>query len=195
MQQQYGKYRILEEVGRGGFASVYKAIDTSLDRTVALKVPHLNIEYDAETLRLFTREARLAARLDHPNTVMVYDFRAEEQNSFIAMEFVPESLDRLLRGGKALPVKRAVEIAVQVCEGLAHAHQRGVIHRDVKPSNILLTTGGDAKVSDFGIARAAEYATRRSTHIYGTPPYMPPEQTKGDEPDRRVRRPPPARGR
>jgi serine/threonine protein kinase len=187
MQQQYGKYRILEEVGRGAYATVYKARNPDLDRFVAVKVPYQNFHHhDDEYLRLFTREARIAARLDHPNIVRVYDFEAEGPDTFIVMEFVPEGLDRLFRGGKALPVKRAVEIAVQVCEGLAHAHDQGVIHRDVKPSNILLTTNGEAKVADFGIARAAEYATRWTTSIRGTPLYMAPEQTKGDEPDQRA---------
>lgn len=176
MLQRIGKYEILERVGRGGQGTVYRARDTGLDRIVAIKVLDQSVADDPGYLDALRREAQLAASLDHPNTVTVYALEVEGDIAYIVMEYVADSLDRQIRSGR-IPSRRAVEIAEQVCSGLAHAHNLGVVHRDIKPANILLTTTGEAKVTDFGIARAVVSSTRAPhTSAAGTYAYMPPEQ-------------------
>ena len=176
MLQRIGKYEILGQIGRGGQGTVYRARDTGLDRIVAIKVIDQSVADDPGYLDALRREAQLAAGLDHPNIVTVYAFEVENDTAYIVMEYVPDALDRQIRSGRLEP-RRAVAIAEQVCRGLAHAHGLGVVHRDIKPANILLTANGEAKISDFGIARAIASSTRAPrTSAAGTYAYLPPEQ-------------------
>ena len=149
MLQRIGRYEILERIGGGAFGTVYRARDTVLDRVVAVKVINQPVTDDPEFLESLQREPRLAARLTHPNVVTVHDFQVEDGTAYIVMEFLPDSLDKHIRRGQPIPYRRAAEIAIQVSRGLAHAHTQGVIHRDIKPRNILLTSGwgGSARLS------------------------------------------------
>ena len=177
------RYTRARPLGSGGMAEVYLAHDEVLDRDVALKVLKDKYAGDEEFVRLFRREARSAARLNHPNIVSVYDQgRSEDGTYYIAMEYVPGGTlkDRILGEG-ALDPDTATEFAFQIAQALGHAHEHGVIHRDIKSRNILLTQAGYAKVADFGIARAATATTTssRPDPILGTPGYISPEQALG----------------
>ena len=184
MLQRIGRYEILERIAAGGQGTVYRARDTVLDRVVAVKIINQPVTDDPEYLEALQREARLAASLDHPNVTRVHDFQVEGDTAYIVMEYVPDSLDKHVQAGQPLPYQRAVEIAIQVCRGLAHAHENGVVHRDIKPQNILLTEDGTAKVTDFGIARALVSSTQsRGTRTMGTPWYMALEQWSGSRVD------------
>ena len=130
MLQRIGRYEILERIAAGGQGTVYRARDTTLDRVVAVKVINQPVTDDPQYLEALQREARLAARLDHPNITRVHDFQVEDGTAFIVMEYVPEALDRHIRQGQLLPYQRAVEIAIQVARGLQHAHDNGVVHRE-----------------------------------------------------------------
>ena len=187
MPERIGRYEILERIAIGGQGTIYRARDTVLDRTVAVKLINQPIAADQAYLEALQREARLAARLEHSNITSVYDFQVEDGQPFIVMEYVSDSLDKHMSGGKKLPQQRALEIAIQVCRALSHAHKAGIIHRDIKPQNILLTQDGSAKVSDFGIARALAASTAtRATDVLGTPPYMAVEQWSGTHVDGRT---------
>jgi eukaryotic-like serine/threonine-protein kinase len=176
-------------IGTGGMAEVYLAHDEVLDRDVALKVLKDKYVNNEEFVRRFRREARSAARLNHPNMVSVYDQgRSEDGTYYIAMEYIPDGTlkDRILAEGPLNP-DVAVEFASQIAQALGHAHEHGVIHRDIKPGNILLTETGHAKVADFGIARAATATTTspQSNLILGTLGYISPEQATGEPVDPR----------
>ena len=187
MLENIGRYEILDRVASGGQGTVYRARDTVLDRIVAVKVINQNIEDDPAYLEALQREARLAARLDHPNITRVHDFQVEDGIPYIVMEFISDALDRQLRGNNRLPWRRAVEIGLQTARALQHAHEQGVVHRDIKPQNILLRETGAAAVSDFGIARALASSTRSQTAgVMGTPAYMAPEQWEGGSVDSRL---------
>jgi serine/threonine-protein kinase len=138
MLQRIGRYEILERIATGGQGTVYRARDTVLDRVVAVKIINQSIADDPAYLAALQREARLAARLDHPNITTVHDFQIEDGTPYIVMEYIPDALDRHLQGGTRLPWQRATEIAVQIARALQHAHDQGVVHRDIKPQNILL---------------------------------------------------------
>ena len=178
-----GRYRLERRLGGGGMAEVHLARDVELDRPVAVKLLAEHLAEDAELRERFVREARIAARLAHPNVVAVYDAGDEDGTPFIVMECVEgETLADLLRREGPLDPDRAVGLARQACAGLAHAHAAGLVHRDVKPGNLLLRRDGMLKVADFGIARAAE--TTRLTlagTILGTAAYLAPEQATGEE--------------
>jgi eukaryotic-like serine/threonine-protein kinase len=183
------RYTRSRPLGSGGMAEVYLAHDEVLDRDVALKVLKDQYAGNEEFVKLFRREARSAARLNHPNIVSVYDQgRSEDGTYYIAMEYVPGGTlkDRVLNEG-ALDPHAAIEFASQIAQALGHAHEQGVIHRDIKSRNILLTQTGHAKVADFGIARAATATTTgsRSHPILGTPGYISPEQATGKPVDPR----------
>ncbi|HET6983469.1 MAG TPA: serine/threonine-protein kinase, partial [Myxococcaceae bacterium] len=198
-----GPYEVLAVLGTGGMGEVYRARDTRLGREVALKVISDGAALDPELLQRFEQEARLAGSLNHPNLVVVHDVGTSDGAPFLVTELLEGvSLRHRLSRGR-LPVRTALEIGAQVAEGLAAAHARGVIHRDVKPENIFLTSGARAKLLDFGIAkltapRGAEGlrtllgTTLREgigTHpgaVLGTPGYMSPEQVNGDPVDART---------
>ena len=179
-EQRIGSYHILEEIASGGQASVHKAWDTRTGQLVALKVMHPHLAKDAGYLERFRREASLAASITHPNVVRIFDVGQDGEAHYMALEYLPLSLHNLVQTQGRLPVDRAVEIALQVATGLKVAHEQGIVHRDIKPQNILIGFDGAAKVTDFGIGRAEEFATMtRTGAIMGTPHYMSPEQAKG----------------
>ena len=174
------RYRLERPLGHGGMATVYLALDAELDRPVAVKVLAKNLAGDAALRQRFLREARLAARLSHPNVVSVYDAgETEEGLPYIVMEYVP---GRTLAELGRMPSEEAVGLVLQACRGLAHAHAAGLVHRDVKPQNLLLREDGTVKVADFGIARAAgtTVLTQVGT-VLGTAAYLSPEQALGEE--------------
>jgi eukaryotic-like serine/threonine-protein kinase len=175
-----GRYRLERPLGHGGMASVHLARDAELDRPVAVKVLAESLAGDTAFRKRFLREARLAARLSHPNVVAVYDAGDEDGGRpYIVMEYVDGTT---LEGRGPLPPREAVALAVQACHGLAHAHAAGLVHRDVKPHNLLLRTDGTLKVADFGIARAAEAtALTQVGTVLGTAAYLAPEQAAGEE--------------
>ena len=173
------RYELRALTGSGGMADVFLAYDRILDRDVALKSLKDRYARDEEFVERFRREAKSAAALSHPSIVLVFDRgETEDGTYYIAMEYVPGGdLGDLIESEGKLPPQRATEIALQVAEALQTAHERGVIHRDIKPRNVLITRSGYVKVADFGIARAAE-ATTTSHHgdILGSVKYMSPEQ-------------------
>jgi tRNA A-37 threonylcarbamoyl transferase component Bud32 len=177
------RYRVERRLGRGGMATVYLARDTSLDRPVALKVLAEHLADDEDFRRRFLREARLAARLVHPNVVQVYDVGEGERGPYIVMEYVEgETLSDELRRRGRLPPAEVVEIGIQLCAALAAAHAEGLVHRDIKPQNVLLRPDGQVKIADFGIARSVD-ATRQTEvgTVLGTAAYLAPEQARGEQ--------------
>ena len=186
-----GRYEIVEPLGQGGMAVVYKALQPALDRIVALKVIRSGFSEDPEFLERFKREARAVARLDHPNIVQVYDFDQVEGRAFLAMQFLDggtlrDRIVQLAREGKLLPQGDVAHVIEQVAAALAYAHSAGVIHRDVKPANVMLTRDGRAVVTDFGIARMLGQTQLTATGVgIGTPEYMSPEQGQGGALDAR----------
>ena len=176
------RYRLVECIGSGGMAVVYKAVDMLLDRRVAVKVLRQRFASDPEFLERFQREARAAANLDHPNIVTVFDVGKDDGRHYIVMEYVDgPDLKTVIRQRDRLDVDEALDIAVQVAFGVGHAHKAGLIHRDIKPQNVLLTRDGRAKVADFGIARAlSESGLTDADTVWGSPIYFAPEQAAGD---------------
>ena len=178
-----GRYRVERRLGVGGMASVFLGHDAELDRPVAIKMLNEAASEDEDFRQRFVREARLAARLAHPNIVAIFDTGQDDGRPFIVMEYVDgETLaDVLAREGRLSP-ERVVDLALQACGGLDHAHTAGLVHRDVKPGNLLVRADGGLKIVDFGIARAAE-ATRITEvgTILGTAAYLAPEQAAGEE--------------
>jgi len=176
-----GRYAVTARVAHGGMATVYQATDTRLDREVALKVMHAELARDEEFRRRFIGEAKSVARLSHQNVVAVYDQGADGPFLYLAMEFVPgRTLKMLLRDSGRFAPATALEIMAGVLDGLASAHASGIVHRDVKPENVLVTADGRLKVADFGLARALSAAGHtRSGLLIGTVGYVPPEQVTG----------------
>ncbi len=184
-----GRYQVERTLGHGGMAAVYLAHDRELDRPVALKVLAEHLADDDAFRRRFIREAKLAARLSHANVVQVYDTGEEAGRPYIVMECVAgETLARVLERRHKLPVREVREIGRQAALGLEHAHAAGLIHRDVKPQNLLVRDDGVLKIADFGIARAAEvsHLTELGT-ILGTAAYLAPEQARREAAKRRGR--------
>jgi serine/threonine protein kinase len=178
-----GRYRIEDVLGRGGMASVYLARDGELERPVAIKVLAEHLADTPDFHDRFLREARLAAQLSHPNIVQVFDVGEDNGRPFIVMECVEGATlaDEMKERGKLEPAE-VVDLALQICGGLEHAHAAGLVHRDIKPQNLLLRADGTVKIADFGIARAAE--TTRLTQIgsvLGTAAYLSPEQALGED--------------
>jgi serine/threonine-protein kinase len=185
--QTVSHYRILERLGGGGMGIVYRALDTRLDRIVALKF--LPAEWSGESLlrERFSREARAASALDHPNICTIFDIgETSEGQLFIAMAYCPgETLRQRIHRGP-IAINDAVDIAIQIGDALQEAHNAGIVHRDIKPANILITDRNQVKIVDFGLAKhAGELAVTRQGSVIGTPAYMSPEQAKGDEVDGR----------
>jgi serine/threonine-protein kinase len=173
--QIVGKYKILSTIGSGGFGTVFLADDTWIDKKVALKVPHKqNLDF-GELLR----EPRLLATLNHPNIVTILTAEKQESVFFIVMEYVPgETLEAIITREGALDLARALDYTCQICNAVDHAHKQGVLHRDLRPSNVLVGDNGLLKVADFGTSRFLEIAAHGTT-VIGSPPYMAPEQFHG----------------
>ena len=186
--KKIGRYKILGELGRGAMGVVYKAEDPNLDRVVALKTIILDKDADgrAEYQKRFLVEAKAAGKLNHPNIVTTFDFGEADGAAYLAMELLEGTdLRKRVQQGPIPPIE-AVEIACQVAEGLAYAHHRGIVHRDIKPGNIMLPDRGAAKIMDFGLARMRIADHKTSTGIVlGTPRYMSPEQITGQPVDQR----------
>jgi serine/threonine protein kinase len=173
--QIIGKYKILSTIGSGGFGTVYRAEDTWIDKTVALKVPHKQGVDFGELLR----EPRLLASLNHPNIVAILTAEKQENIFFIVMEFVPgETLETIIAREGALDLSVALDYTCQICNAVDHAHRHGVLHRDLRPANVLVADTGLVKVADFGTSRFLEIAAHGTT-VIGSPPYMAPEQFHG----------------
>ena len=176
-----GRYAILRKLGSGGMASVYLAHDPLLSRDVAIKIPRLDGEVDEDRLERFRSELRAIGRLNHPNVVTIYDGGQDDGTPFLVMEPVDgENLAQLIRREAPLPSDRAVAIARQIAEALSYAHEQGIVHRDVKPQNVLLDKTGRAKVTDFGIAKSSEMTRTLTGTILGTPSFMAPEVAAGE---------------
>jgi eukaryotic-like serine/threonine-protein kinase len=183
-----GRYELEELVGRGGMSSVYRAHDRLLERKVALKLLHEQYSDDSDYVERFRREARSVAQLSHANIVTVIDRGEADGRQFIVFEYVDgENLKEFVTRCGALPVRRALELGVQIGGALAFAHRQGLVHRDVKPQNILLDRAGPAKVTDFGIARTmtVQGLTQTGT-VLGTAVYIAPEQAKGEPVDEKT---------
>ncbi len=176
-----GRYAVTARIAHGGMATVYLALDTRLEREVALKVMHAELARDDDFVRRFIGEAKSVARLSHQNVVAVFDQGADGRFLYLAMEYVPgRTLKEMLRERGRFAPAAALEIMTGVLDGLAAAHASGIVHRDVKPENVLLTADGRVKVADFGLARAqAAAAHTRAGLLIGTVAYLPPEQVTG----------------
>jgi serine/threonine protein kinase len=187
-----GRYQILGPLGSGGMATVYKAFHPALDRTVALKIIRTSLTDDTEFLDRFRQEAKAVARLRHPNIVQVFDFGLADGQHFIVMEYLEggtlkQRLRSLQQDAQRIPRRELLRIVSEVAEGLAYAHQFGILHRDVKPANVLLTRDGRAVLTDFGIARMVMSVELTRTGVgVGTPEYMSPEQARGEGADERA---------
>ena len=186
--KQLGRYRLLAELGRGAMGVVYKAEDPLLNRTVAIKTiimtddPAGRVEYEAR----FLQEAKAAGGLNHPNLITIHDVGREGDVAYMAMELLEGTELRELIAGGRLPLPFALDVVAQVADGLAHAHEHGVVHRDIKPGNIMIVRERLAKIMDFGIARVRASDVRTQTGaILGSPRYISPEQVTGQPVDRR----------
>ena len=180
------RYELEELVGTGGMSSVYRAHDRLLDRKVALKVLHEQYASDAEYVERFRREARAVATLSHPNIVTVIDRGEHEGRQFIVFEYISgENLKQLIGRRGPAPVTTALELGIQIARALSFAHQQGLVHRDVKPQNVLLNGEGEAKVTDFGIARSldVQHGMTQTGTVLGTSDYIAPEQAQGQRVD------------
>ncbi|MGZ5309663.1 MAG: protein kinase domain-containing protein [Solirubrobacterales bacterium] len=181
------RYRLQSKLGSGGMSTVYLAQDETLDRPVAVKVLHREISDEPEQLERFRREARAAAKLSHPNLVTVIDAGEDDGTPYIVFEYVPgDTLKQRIERQGPLPIGEAVAYAVEIGRGLAVAHARKLVHRDVKPQNVLIDSEGRAKVTDFGIARSLESQGMTQTgRVLGTTDYVSPEQAMGEDVDER----------
>jgi eukaryotic-like serine/threonine-protein kinase len=182
------RYELEELVGTGGMSSVFKARDRLLERPVALKILHDHYVTDADYVERFRREARAVAQLAHPNIVTVIDRGEQGGRQFIVFEYIDgENLKQVVTRQGALPVREAVDLALQIARALGYAHDRGIVHRDVKPQNVILNEDGRAKVTDFGIARSLDVdgVTQTGT-VLGTSDYIAPEQAQGQVVDEKT---------
>ena len=192
-----GNYKILEKLGEGGQGTVYKAVDSKLGRTLVIKVLPAELTAREANLKRFEREARLASALDHPNICTIFDLNEINGIHFIAMQYIEGRNVRQLVNGRPLSLESALSIALQTAEALAAAHARGIIHRDIKAGNVMVTPGGQVKVLDFGLAKLLDEDAARTSGIhhteitevgvpYGTATYAAPEQARGDRVDARA---------
>src|SRR5438477_4548130 len=192
-----GNYRILEKIGAGGQGTVYKATDTKLGRAVVIKVLPPELTLKEANLQRFDREARLASALDHPNICTIFDLDEVEAVHFIAMQHIEGRNVRQLVNGRPLELNSALRIAIQVTDALAAAHARGIIHRDIKSGNVMVTDAGQVKVLDFGLAKLLDENEAQTQGMdrteltevgvpYGTATYAAPEQARGDRVDARA---------
>ena len=182
-----GRYEIIEELGKGGMGKVYRVLDKKVEEEVALKLLNPEIAADEKTVERFRNELKFARKISQRNVCRMYDLNEDEGTQFITMEYVPgEDLKSSIRRMGQLSVGKAISIAKQVCEGLSEAHQLGVVHRDLKPQNIMIDKKGNVRIMDFGIARSLEVKGLTETGMMiGTPEYMSPEQAEGKDVDLR----------
>jgi serine/threonine protein kinase len=181
------RYQIIEELGRGGMGRVYKALDVEIDEKIAIKVLNPEISLDAKTIERFRNELKLARKIRHKNVCQMYDLVKASGMYFITMEYVSgEDLKSTVNRLGQLSEGKSLLIAKQICKGLAEAHSRGIVHRDMKPQNVMIDRAGDVRIMDFGIARSQMSAGLTETGaMIGTPEYMSPEQAVGEEIDKR----------
>ncbi len=185
--QTIGRYEVAEKLGEGGMGTVYKAYDPLLARVVAVKVISGQLDSQPEQRERFFREARAAAQLSHPNIITIYDLGEQDGKPFLAMEYlVGRDLDARMHAPEGMALARKVEIAMAICQGLAHAHACGVVHRDIKPANVFLANDGAVKLLDFGLARLITSELTRSNMMLGTLNYMAPEQLRAERTDHRA---------
>jgi tetratricopeptide (TPR) repeat protein/tRNA A-37 threonylcarbamoyl transferase component Bud32 len=182
------RYQVIEELGKGGMGKVYKVLDTKIKENVALKLLKPEIAADEKTIERFQNELRFARKISHKNVCRMYDLNEERGALYITMEYVPgEDLKSLIRRIGQFSVGKALSVGKQVCEGLAEAHRLGVVHRDLKPQNIMIDRDGNARIMDFGIARSLKgKGITEAGVMIGTPEYMSPEQVDGKEADNRA---------
>ncbi len=179
-QIRIGRYRVIGRIGRGGMGMVYRGLDETLEREVALKTLTTEGTLDEESRRRFEIEAKAAAKLQHPNIVTVFELSQDRGVPYIAMELLSGTdLEALMRAGEPLLLQEKLEIVIQICRGLSYAHEHGVVHRDIKPSNIRLLDDGTVKIMDFGIAKLGGTNLTKSGMMVGTVHYMSPEQVRG----------------
>ena len=192
-----GNYKILEKLSEGGQGTVYKAVDSKLGRTLVIKVLPAELTSKEANLKRFEREARLASALDHPNICTIFDLNEIDGVHFIAMQFIDGRNVRQLVHGRPLSLESALSITLQTAEALGAAHARGIIHRDIKAGNVMVTPTGQVKVLDFGLAKLLDEDAARTSGIhhteitevgvpYGTATYAAPEQARGDRVDSRA---------
>ena len=173
------RYEILESIGVGGMADVYKALDHTLNRYVAIKVLKEELNSDETFVKKFRQEAMAAASLSHPNVVNIFDVGQEDSINYIVMELCEGvTLKEYIRRKGKLEIYETINIAIQIANGIQAAHDRGIIHRDIKPQNVIITTDGKAKVTDFGIAKAVSSQTITASTV-GSVHYISPEQARG----------------
>src|SRR5437667_2299979 len=195
--QLFGNYKITQKIGAGGQGTVYKAVDQKLGRTVVLKILPAELTVKESNLKLFEREARLASALDHPNHCTIFDMDEAQGLHFIAMQYVEGRNVRQLVNGRPLELESALRIAIQTADALAVAHARGIIHRDIKSGNVMVTDSGQVKILDFGLAKLLDETEAAAKQIhqteltevgvpYGTATYAAPEQARGDRVDARA---------
>ena len=184
----FGVYKILEKRGEGGMGVFYKALDQTLDRVVGLKTLHQELVADASFRQRLAREAKSLARLNHPNIVMIHQYLIAEGMHFIVMEYVEgQTLSEVIQAAAPVPFNHAARTFFQVLEAIGYAHQNNVVHRDVKPANIMVTNDGTVKVTDFGIAKLVDSLHQtRTGQLTGSPFYMAPEQVQGAKIDPRT---------
>ena len=175
------RYEIIRNIGEGGMANVYLALDTILDRKVAVKILRGDLATDEKFVRKFQREASAASTLDHPNVVGIYDVGEDQGNYYIVMEYIEgQTLKSLIKRRGSLTLPEVIDIMTQLTSGIAHAHEKGIIHRDIKPQNILILDDGLVKIADFGIAQALNSNELTQTNsVMGSVHYLPPEQANG----------------
>ena len=184
--EKIGRYSIVDIVGKGGMGVLYRAQDTVLERDVALKMMLVDFSHDAATRERFQREARAVARLQHRNVVTIHELGEVEGTPYIVMELLGgRDLDALLKSDVKLTLVQKLGIAAQLCEGLAYAHEQGIVHRDIKPGNVRVLEDGTVKILDFGIAKFAQSSVTQTGSVMGTPSYMAPEQIMGQPVDGR----------
>lgn len=181
------RYQVIEELGRGGMGKVYKVFDKDIQEKIVLKLLKPEIAADKRTIERFRNELKFARKISHRNVCRMYDLSTEQGHHYITMEFVPgEDLKDFIRRVGQLPIGKAISIAKQLCEGLEEAHRLGVVHRDLKPRNIMIDREGNVRIMDFGIARSLQAkGITGSGMMIGTPEYMSPEQVEGKETDQR----------
>src|SRR6266446_3920555 len=195
--QNLGNYKIIQKIGAGGQGTVYKATDQKLGRTVVVKVLPAELTVKEANLKRFEREARLASSLDHPNICTIFDMDEANGLHFISMQYVEGRNVRQLVNGRPLELESALRIAIQVADALSVAHARGIIHRDIKSGNIMVTDSGQVKILDFGLAKLLDETEAATAGIhqtelteigvpYGTATYAAPEQARGDRVDARA---------